>query len=58
MRNIQKTCIMKIKSVKSINPCISVIQTGYDIVTKGHGGSINVSTSTNQGTVFSVQLPA
>jgi signal transduction histidine kinase len=30
----------------------------YDIVTKGHGGSINVSTSTNQGTVFSVQLPA
>jgi signal transduction histidine kinase len=30
----------------------------YDIVTKGHGGSINVNTSTNQGTVFSVQLPA
>ena len=30
----------------------------YDIVTKGHGGSINVSTSTNQGTVVSVQLPA
>jgi two-component system NtrC family sensor kinase len=30
----------------------------YDIVTKGHGGSINVSPSTNQGTVFSVQLPA
>jgi hypothetical protein len=49
---------MKIKSVKSINPCISVIQTGSDIVTKGHGGSINVSNSTNQGTVFSVQLPA
>jgi hypothetical protein len=49
---------MKIKSVKSINPCISVIQMGNDIMTKGHGGSINVSTSTNQGTVFSVQLPA
>jgi signal transduction histidine kinase len=30
----------------------------YDIVTKGHGGSINVSNSTNQGTLFSVQLPA
>jgi hypothetical protein len=49
---------MKIKSVKSIHPCISVIQTGYDIVTKGHGGSINVSTSANQGTVFTIQLPA
>ena len=49
---------MKIKSVKSINPCISVIQTGFDIVTKGHGGSINVSTSANQGTVFTIQLPA
>ena len=30
----------------------------YDIVTKGHGGSINVSTSANQGTVFTIQLPA
>lgn len=28
----------KIKSVKSINPFKSVIQTIYDIVTKGHGG--------------------
>ncbi len=27
----------KIKSVKSINPFKSVIQTIYDIVTKGHG---------------------
>jgi hypothetical protein len=35
---------MKIKSVKSINPCISVIQTGYDIVTKGHGGELRVVT--------------
>ena len=49
---------MKSKSVKSINPCISVIQTGFDIVTKGHGGSINVSTSANQETVFTIQLPA
>jgi hypothetical protein len=49
---------MKIKSVKSLNPSISVIQTGYDIVTKGHGGSINVSTSANQETVFTIQLPA
>jgi signal transduction histidine kinase len=30
----------------------------YDIVTKGHGGSINVSTSANQATVFTIQLPA
>ena len=29
---------MKIKSVKYINPFISVIQTIYDIATKGHGG--------------------
>jgi hypothetical protein len=32
---------MKIKSVKSINPCISVIQTGYDIV-KAHDGELTV----------------
>jgi hypothetical protein len=34
---------MKSKSVKSINPCISVIQTGYDIV-KAHGGELKVET--------------
>ena len=58
MRNIQKTCIIKIKSVKSINPCISVIQTGYDIVTKGHGGTMEVETTEGMGTRFIVSLPA
>ncbi len=58
MRNIQKTCIIKIKSVKSINPCISVIQTGYDIVTKGHGGEIKIESAQGHGTTFSILLPA
>jgi hypothetical protein len=58
MRNIQKTCIIKIKSVKSINPSISVIQTGYDIVTKGHGGAMEVETTEGIGTRFIVSLPA
>jgi hypothetical protein len=57
VRNIQKTCIIKIKSVKSINPCISVIQTGYDIVTKGHGGELRVETKGGVGTDFIIQLP-
>jgi signal transduction histidine kinase len=35
---------MKIKSVKSLNPCKSVIQTGYDIV-KAHGGELKVETN-------------
>jgi hypothetical protein len=48
---------MKIKSVKSINPCISVIQTGYDIVTKGHGGTMEVETSETVGTKLIVRLP-
>jgi hypothetical protein len=48
---------MKIKSVKSINPCISVIQTGYDIVTKGYGGTMEVETTEGIGTRFIVSLP-
>jgi hypothetical protein len=48
---------MKIKSVKSINPCKSVIQTGYDIVTKGHGGELRVETKEGIGTEFIIQLP-
>jgi hypothetical protein len=58
---------MKIKSVKSINPCISVIQTGYDIVTKGYGGELKVETLSSEaavqagkegrGTTFIILLP-
>jgi signal transduction histidine kinase len=47
---------MKSKSVKSINPCISVIQTGYDIV-KAHGGELKVQTKDGVGTEFIIQLP-
>jgi hypothetical protein len=47
---------MKIKSVKSINPCISVIQTGYDIV-KAHGRELKVETKDGVGTDFIIQLP-
>jgi hypothetical protein len=47
---------MKIKSVKSLNPCKSVIQTGYDIV-KAHGGELKVETIPNQVTTFTIQLP-
>jgi K+-sensing histidine kinase KdpD len=46
---------MKIKSVKSLNPCKSVIQTGYDIV-KAHGGQLKVETIPNQGTAFIIKL--
>ena len=55
---------MKMKSVKSKNPCKSVIQTIYDIV-KAHGGEIKVGTrearqddpvGRGEGTVFSVIL--
>ena len=34
---------MKTKSVQSLNPCPSVIQTIYDIV-KAHGGELKVET--------------
>jgi K+-sensing histidine kinase KdpD len=47
---------MKSKSVKSINPCKSVIQTGYDIV-KAHGGELKVETIEGMGTEFIIQLP-
>ena len=46
----------KMKSVKSINPCQSVIQTIYDIV-KAHGGEIKVETKEGEGTEFIIQLP-
>ncbi len=60
------------KSVKSFNPCKSVILTIYDIV-KAHGGSIEVKTNyplggppsgelkvetkEGEGTTFIIQLP-
>ncbi len=45
------------KSVKSNNPCKSVIQTIYNIV-KAHGGEIKVATRENEGTEFIITLPA
>jgi signal transduction histidine kinase len=43
--------------VQSINPFKSVIQTIYDIVTKGHGGTIEVETKEGEGTSFEIVLP-
>jgi hypothetical protein len=53
--------------VKSINPCISLIQTGYDIVTKGHGGELKVENlfseaavqagKEGRGTTYIILLP-
>ncbi len=42
--------------MKSINPCISLIQKIYDIV-KAHGGEITINTSENEGTEFTIQIP-
>ena len=44
------------KSVKSINPVKSVIQTTYDII-KAHGGEIKVETKEGEGAEFIIQLP-
>ena len=44
------------KSVKSINPIKSVIQTIYDIV-KAHGGELKVETKEGEGSEFIIQLP-
>ena len=46
----------KIKSVKSIHPCKSVIQTIYDII-KAHGGEIKVETKEGEGSEFIIKLP-
>ncbi len=48
---------MKMKSVQSLNPFKSVIQTSYDIV-KTHGGELRVETKEGQGTTFIIHLPA
>jgi len=44
------------KSVKSIYPIKSVIQTSYDII-KAHGGELKVETKEDEGTEFIIQLP-
>jgi DNA-damage-inducible protein D len=47
---------IKIKSVKSINQCKSVIQTIYDIV-KAHGGELKVETKEGEGSQFIISIP-
>ena len=44
------------KSVQSINPIKSVIQTIYDIV-KAHGGEFKVGTKEGGESKFIIQLP-
>ncbi len=44
------------KSVKSINPFKSVIQTSYDII-KAHGGEIKVDAREKEGTTFTISIP-
>lgn len=46
---------MIIKSVKSINPYKSVIQTSYDIV-KAHGGELKAETKEGEGSEFIIQV--
>jgi len=46
----------KIKSVKSINTCKSVVQTIYDIV-KAHGGELTADTKEGEGSEFIIRLP-
>ena len=48
---------MKKKSVKSYNPCIFVIQTSYDIITKGHGGRLELATEVGAGSKFIIEIP-
>jgi signal transduction histidine kinase len=44
---------MKVKSVQSLNPCQSVIQT----ILKAHGGELKVETKEGKGSEFVIQLP-
>jgi len=46
---------MKMKSVQSIHPCESVVQTIYDIV-KAHGGELKVETKEGEGSEFIITL--
>ena len=43
------------KSVKSINPFKSVIQTSYDIA-KAHGGELKVQAKINEGSEFIISI--
>ena len=47
---------LPIGSVKSTNPCKSVVQTINDI-NKAHGGEIKVETKENEGTEFCIVIP-
>ncbi len=47
--------LREVKSVESINPFKSVIQTMYDIV-KAHGGEIHVNTKASEFTTFTILL--
>lgn len=53
-------CINKIKrnqkSVQSVHPCKSGIQTAYDII-KAHGGELKLETEQGKGSEFIIQLP-
>ena len=49
---------MKIKSVKSNNPCKSVIQTTLrDDIVKAHGGELKVKSREFEGSEFLILLP-
>ena len=48
--------VIKIKSVESGNPFKSVIQTSYDIITKGREGNIKVESEEGVGAEFVVKL--
>ena len=57
-KGLMKKIIHKqIKSVQSIHPCKYVVQISYDII-KAHGGEIKVNTKENEGTEFTISLPA
>ncbi len=44
------------KSVKSINPFKSVVQTSYDII-KAHVGELKVETKEGEGSTFIINIP-
>lgn len=46
----------KIKSVKSLNQCESVVQTSYDIV-RAHGGPLEVKSEEGKYAEFNILLP-